>query len=138
MPAADDVLDAEEGFDDMPDSSHDYADLAAAMGGRGDESDEEEDGPSSVGSEEEDLPGDDESDSAAADEDDLEMGTDADSAEDDDLMLSEANQADSDGASGADDEDLNPFDLAAATDSEEEQQQTGRRSCSPAHRHCQI
>ena len=130
--AADDVLDAEEGYDDVPDSGHDYADLAAAMGGNEDDSQEDEgaDGAEdagSLGSDEDELGSDEDTDSdqLASDdehEDDLEMSGD-ESEEQDDLMLSDGDEADPE--ADAEEDDINPFELASATDSEEEQHQSG-------------
>lgn len=117
---ADDVLDAEEDFDDdLGDGGHDYADLAAAMGTAEEEeaeSDEEEGGDSGSelgsGDPDLDIPSDDDEEDAA----DLD---DADSAgSGDDVM------PDSSSDQEADDE-VNPFELAEATDSEDDLLQKG-------------
>ncbi|KAL3136772.1 hypothetical protein ABBQ38_005486 [Trebouxia sp. C0009 RCD-2024] len=116
----DDVLDAEEDFDDdLGDGGHDYADLAAAMGTAEEEeaeSDEEEGGDSGSelgsGDPDLDIPSDDDEEDAA----DLD---DADSAgSGDDVM------PDSSSDQEADDE-VNPFELAEATDSEDDLLQKG-------------
>lgn len=116
--SADDVLDAEEDFDDeLGDAGHDYADLAAAMGSpeAEEDSDEEEeetgDSDSEPGSGDHDLDvpsEDEEGDMALNDADSMDSGDDAMSGSD----LDESDQE-------VDDE-VNPFELAEATDSEDE------------------
>ena len=116
------MLDAEEGFDDIAEGDHEYADLAAAMGNNEDDSDQEEE------DEEE------EADASELGSDDLGLASD----EDDDLGLSdmeEAESADEDDPMGSQDDldqsdqeaddDLNPYELPEATDSEEEEMQKG-------------
>ena len=118
--AADDILDAEEVYDDAPDAGHEYADLAAAMG---DEEDSAQNEDSDVGS---DADKDDEMDMASDVEDDLGLSDtdDADSADDDDSGMNGLDQSDQ-VADSADDDALNPFELAEATDSEDDQKQKG-------------
>ena len=117
--SADDVLDAEEDFDDeLGDGGHDYADLAAAMGSPEEEeestSDEEEDGES--GSELEagdhDMFSDGEEEGVGLDDDD---SSDAGGSHMSDSDLDESGVS----------EELNPFELAEATDSEDEQKLKG-------------
>jgi hypothetical protein len=124
--SADDILDAEEVYDDAPESGHAYADLAAAMGDEEDsDQEEEEEGEEQEGPE---LGSD-------ADDDDLDLVSD----EEDDLVLSDMDDADSadegtdmddpdhsdQQADDADDDELNPFELAEATDSDDEPKQKG-------------
>lgn len=115
--AADDILDAEEVYDDAPDAGHEYADLAAAMG---DEEDSAQD--SDVGSA---ADSGDESDMASDVEDDLGLNDmqDADSA-DQDSGMDDPDQSDEE-ADSANDDALNPFELAEATDSEDDHKQKG-------------
>lgn len=117
--AADDILDAEEVYDDAPDAGHEYADLAAAMG---DEEDSAQDEDSDVGS---DADSGDEMDMASDVEDDLGL-SDMDSADsaDEDSGMGDPDQSDEE-ADSANDEALNPFELAEATDSEDDQKQKG-------------
>ena len=114
--SADDVLDAEEDFDDeLGDVGHDYADLAAAMGSpeAEEDSDEEEagDSDSELGSGDHDLnvPSEDEEGDMALD--------DADSADSGDDAMSGSDLDESDHEV---DDEVNPFELAEATDSEDE------------------
>ena len=122
---ADDILDAEEVYDDAPESGHAYADLAAAMGDEEDSEQEEEEEEVQEGAE---LGSD-------ADDDDVDLVSD----EEDDLGLSDMEDADSADEGGdmddpdhtdqqtddADDDELNPFELAEATDSDDEPKQKG-------------
>lgn len=121
---ADDILDAEEVYDDAPESGHAYADLAAAMGDEED-SEQEEEGEELESAE---LGSD-------ADDDDLDLVSD----EEDDLGLSDMDDADSadegsdmddpdhsdQQADDPDDNELNPFELAVATDSDDEPKRKG-------------
>lgn len=125
--STDDVLDAEEDFDDEEgDAGHSYADLAAAMGAPEEEESAED--------EEEGLASESEADSGA-DEDDAEELIASDEEDDDaDLGLSDMDDM-TDSLDDADDivsgsasdfsdqeaaEDVNPFELAEATDSEDD------------------
>ena len=116
------MLDAEEGFDDIAEGDHEYADLAAAMGNNEDDSDQEEEdeeeaNASELGSDDLGL---------ASDEDDslgLSDMEEAESADEDDPMGS---QDDLDQSDQKTDDDLNPFELPEATDSEEEEMQKGK------------
>ena len=124
---ADDILDAEEVYDDAPESGHAYADLAAAMGDEEDSDQEEEEAQerAELGSDADD----DDLDLVSDEEDDLELGDveNADSADEssdmDDPDLSDQ-QADD-----ADDDELNPFELAEATDSDDEPKRKGALGC---------
>lgn len=117
--SADDVLDAEEDFDDdLGDAGHDYADLAAAMGSPEEEvhSDQEEDAgsDSELGSGDPDMPTDDEEEDMSLDGDDsVSSGSGA---------RSEGNSDESDQEV---DDELNPFELAEGTDSDDESPQKG-------------
>ena len=129
--SADDVLDAEEDFDDEEgDDAHSYADLAAAMGAPEEAESAEEEG----------LASESELGSDAADNEGGILDVPSDEEEDDaDLALSDMNDADSlDDAdndvmsgSGSDhsdqevDEDVNPFELAEATDSDDDMSTKG-------------
>lgn len=118
--SADDVLDAEEDFDDeLGDGGHDYADLAAAIGSPEEEeatSDDEEDGDS--GSELEagvhDMSSDEEEEGVGLDEDDSS-----------DAGGSHMSESDLDELDGQKYDELNPFELAEATNSEDEQKIKG-------------
>ena len=115
------MLDAEEGFDDIAEADHEYADLAAAINNNEDDSDQEEEDEeeadaSELGSDDLGL---------ASDEDDnlgLSDMEEAESADEDDPMGS---QDDLDQSDQEADDDLNPFELPEATDSEEEEMQKG-------------
>jgi hypothetical protein len=124
---ADDILDAEEVYDDAPESGHAYADLAAAMGDEEDSDQEEEEEEQEV-EEGAELGSD-------ADDDDLDLVSD----EEDELGLSDMENADSadegsdmddpdhsdQQADNLDDDELDPFELAEATDSDDEPKQKG-------------
>ncbi len=123
---ADDILDAEEVYDDAPESGHAYADLAAAMGDEEDSDQDEEEGEEQEGAE---------LGSDADDDNDLDLVSD----EEDNLGLSDMDDADSadegsdmddpdhsdQQADDPDDDELNPFELAEATDSDDEPKQKG-------------
>ena len=113
------MLDAEEDFDDdLADGGHDYADLAAAMGPPEEEahSDEEEDegSASELGSGDHAMPSEDEEEETDLNDDDSAGSGDSGMSGSD---VDESNQE-------VDDE-LNPFELAEATDSEDEPVQKG-------------
>ena len=112
-------MDAEEDFDDdLGDAGHDYADLAAAMGSPEEEvhSDQEEDAgsDSELGSGDPDMPTDDEEEDMSLDGDDsASSGSGARSGGNSDESDQEV------------DDELNPFELAEATDSDDEPLQKG-------------
>ena len=112
---ADDILDAEEVYDDAPESGHAYADLAAAMGDEEDSDQEEEEEEQEV-EEGAELGSD-------ADDDDLDLVSD----EEDELGLSDMDDPDHSDqqADNLDDDELDPFELAEATDSDDEPKQKG-------------
>ena len=115
------MLDAEEDFDDdLGDGGHDYANLAAAMGSPEEEvaSDEEEDDEGSgseLGSREHIMPLEDEEEDVDFDDDDS-AGSGSGGMSGSDLDDSDQEV----------DDELNPFELAEATDSEEESKPTGK------------
>ena len=113
------MLDAEEDFDDdLGDAGHDYADLAAAMGPpeEEDHSDKEEDkgSGSEPGSGDHAMPSEDEEEEVDLD--------DGDSAGSGGSGMSGSDLEESDQEV---DDELNPFELAEATDSEDEPMQKG-------------
>ena len=117
---ADDILDAEENFDDVPDSGHEYADLEAAMRNQeadSDQEEEEEEEGSAQGSDEDDaeLQSGSEDGSGLSDMDDMGLDDEGGHIGSDD----DVSQLDEEEGSG-DEGDVNPFELAEATDSEEE------------------
>ena len=115
--SADDVLDAEEDFDDdLGDGGHDYADLAAAMASpeESTHSDEEEEEGSGSESEDRDMPTDDEEEDVSSDDErSNSSGSNGMSRHDSDELNQEV------------DDELNPFELAEATDSDNEPLQKG-------------
>lgn len=112
------MLEAEEDFDDdLADGGHDYADLAAAMGTPEDEevgSDKEGDGHSGseLGSGDHDL-------SILSDDDEEDLDDDADSPGSDKEPMADS------GSDQEADDGVNPFELAEATDSEDDLVQQG-------------
>ena len=118
--SADNVLDAEEDFDDdLGDGSHDYADLAAAMGSPEEEVDSDEEGNEGSGSE---LGVGDHVMPSNGEEEDVDWGDD-DSAGSGSGGISGSDLDDSDQEV---DDELNPFELAEATDSEDEPKRAGK------------
>ena len=112
-------MEAEEEFEDTIGGSHDYADLASAMRQADADSDQEEEdqGASDLGSEDEEMP----SDVDQVSEDKLvHLGSDDSAGEQASSDEEEQSQS-----SGSLDDDLNPFDLAEGTDSDDEKASRG-------------
>lgn len=128
---ADNILDAEEVYDDAPESGHAYADLADAMGN---EEDSDQDEEEEEGQEQEDaeLGSDDDLDSVSDEEDDLGLSDmdDADST-DEASDMDDPDHSDQQ-ADDPDDDTLNPFELAEATDSDDEPKRKGMSGCRAA------
>lgn len=123
-------MEAEEEFEDTIGGSHDYADLASAMRQAGADSDQEE--------EDQDL-------SDVASDDDEEVLSDGEQVDSDGELVhlgsdesagegSSDDEEDAQGEGSSHDDDLNPFELAEGTESEDGEAQQGKCTLPGLHK----
>lgn len=113
-------MEAEEEFEDTIGGSHDYADLASAMRQADADSDQEEEdqGASDLGSENEEMLSD--VDQLDSEHELVHLGSDDSAGEQASSDEEEQSQS-----SGSLDDDLNPFELAEGTDSDDDKASRG-------------